>query len=236
MRRADRLFQLVQHLHPERVITARALAEVLEVSERTIYRDIQDLSLSGVPIEGEAGVGYRLGQGYRLPPLMFDEEELAALLVGMRMVQGWTDRGLARAAARALDKIEAGLPERLRERLNNEEILVPDFHVAESVREYIAQVRRGIRETRKLRLDYVREDATPSSRTVWPLGLTYWGRVWTLIAWCELRGDFRQFRLDRMQSVEPLLERYPVTPGRGLSDYLLRIDAQCKHAQEETHD
>lgn len=101
MRRADRLFQLIQHLRHDRVITARALAEALAVSERTICRDVQDLSLSGVPITGEAGVGYRLMRGFHVPPLMFNEEELAALLLGARMVQVWTDKGLARAAHQA---------------------------------------------------------------------------------------------------------------------------------------
>ena len=113
MRRADRLFQIVQNLHHDRVVTAHDLAEELDVSERTIYRDIQDLSLSGVPITGEAGQGYRLLRGFHLPPLMFNQEELEALLLGARMVRAWTDKGLARAANQALLKIEHVLSEKL---------------------------------------------------------------------------------------------------------------------------
>lgn len=232
MRRADRLFQLIQHLHPDRVITARQLAQELEVSERTIYRDVQDLSLSGVPIEGEAGVGYRMGRGFRLPPLMFEEEELAALVVGMRMVQGWTDRGMARAAARTLRKIEMVLPPHRQYRFNSEEIMVPDFHVAESVREHLAQLRKSIRDTRKLLLHYTREDGTASTRQVCPLGLVYWGRTWTLVAWCELRADFRQFRIDRINQLEILLEHYESQSGQTLSDYLILVDEKEKACQQ----
>ena len=130
MRRADRLFQIIQQLHHERATTARDLAETLVVSERTIYRDVQDLSLSGVPITGEAGVGYRLMPGFHMPPLMFNEEELAALLLGARMVQVWTDKSLARAAQQAIGKIVSALPERLKPELAREEMLVPDFSIS----------------------------------------------------------------------------------------------------------
>lgn len=220
MRRADRLFRIAQRLHPERVVTARTLAEEMEVSERTIYRDILDLSLSGVPVEGEAGVGYRLGRGFRLPPLMFESDELAALLLGMRMVQAWTDPALAGAATKAAARIEAALPERLLGEFAREEMLVPDFFIPDSLREHLAPLRNAVRERRKLRVAYTREDGQASERVLWPLGLFYWGRHWTLVAWCEWRDAFRHFRLDRIGKLELTAERYPVREGRTLQDFL----------------
>lgn len=220
MRRADRLFQLIQHLHHDRVITARDLAEALEVSERTIYRDVQDLSLSGVPIEGEAGSGYRLLRGFHLPPLMFTDEELAALLLGTCMVRAWTDKGLARAANQAMRKIEIVLPEHLKPELAREDILVPDFNASGPVADTLALLRSAIKQQHKVRHNYKREDGERSQRTVHPLGLFYWGKVWTLVAWCEMRDEFRHFRLDRMDSVVHLDETYESIPGRTLQDFL----------------
>lgn len=226
MRRADRLFRIAQRLHHERVVTARTLAEELEVSERTIYRDIQDLSLSGVPVTGEAGVGYRLARGFRLPPLMFEAEELAALLLGMRMVQAWTDPALAGAAARAAARIEAALPERLLGEFAREELLVPDFFIPDTLREHLAPLRGAVRERRKLRVAYKREDGQASERILWPLGLFYWGRHWTLVAWCELRGAFRHFRLDRIGALDVLSEHFPVQAGRTLQEFLAQVRAE----------
>jgi len=223
MRRADRLFQIIQLLSHNRAVTARFLAENLDVSERTIYRDMQDLSLSGVPIAGAAGVGYRLLKGFQLPPLMFNEEELAALLLGARMVQVWTDKGLARAAAQVVGKIEHVIPDRLRPELVREDLIVPDFAFSDEVAETLALLRRAIRQRHKTRYDYTRGDGQHSSRTVHPLGLFYWGKVWTLVAWCELRDEFRHFRLDRMARVEALTECFESVPGRTLQDFLATI-------------
>lgn len=220
MRRADRLFQIVLLLGRGRVVTARELATALEVSERTIYRDIADLCLSGVPIEGEAGVGYLLRGGYHLPPLMFDAEELAALALGSRMVKGWSDPGLGRAAERALLKIEAALPERLKNDRTRDALLVPDFHVPASSVAPLALSRRAIAAERKLRFGYTRADGFVTERTVWPLGLFFWGEVWTLGAWCELREQFRTFRLDRMRDLEMLTDCFSADRGRSLEDYL----------------
>jgi predicted DNA-binding transcriptional regulator YafY len=220
MRRADRLFQLIQHLHHDRVITARDLAQALEVSERTIYRDVQDLSLTGVPIEGEAGSGYRLLRGFHLPPLMFTDEELAALLLGTRMVRAWTDKGLARAANQAMRKIENVLPEHLKPELAREDLLVPDFNASGPVADTLALMRSATRQQRKVRFEYKREDGECSQHTVHPLGLFYWGKVWTLVAWCELRDDFRHFRLDRMDTVTQQNDTYESMPGRTLQDFL----------------
>ncbi|MCW8885601.1 MAG: YafY family transcriptional regulator [Motiliproteus sp.] len=226
MRKAERLFQLITLLRSRRqVMTAQELAERLEVSERTIYRDMQALSLSGMPIESEAGVGYRLRPGFNIPPIMFDENELEALLLGVRMVQGWSDDQLSQAAATALDKIRSVLPEQLHHRhtLKPEWLLVPDFHRTNRT-QYSSRIREAIKTQQMLDLHYQREDSTYSQRRVWPLGLVYWGQTWTLVAWCEIRHDYRMFRLDRIQELEESDCHYPLHPQRNLQHYLSRFD------------
>jgi predicted DNA-binding transcriptional regulator YafY len=221
MRRADRLFQIVLHLRRRRVVTARDLARSLEVSERTIYRDVQDLSACGLPIESAAGVGYRLRRGFDLPPLMFDREELQALRLGARMVRTWADPELSEAAANALRKIEAVLPPDLDD--PGEALYAPNLK-SYPVR-YVGLLRRAVTEHRKARFDYTREDGAASARTVWPLGLFYWGSVWTLVAWCELRNDHRNFRLDRIAGPEILDEPFALEPGQTLEDFLRKVRA-----------
>ncbi|PWV59531.1 helix-turn-helix transcriptional regulator [Plasticicumulans acidivorans] len=223
MRRADRLFRLVLLLGGGRVLTARALAAELEVCERTIYRDVADLVASGVPVDGAAGVGYRLRRGYQVPPLMFTPEELEALLLGAQVVRSWADAGLGAAAERALAKVEAALPVALRPQLTRSALIVPDFHVPEQARIALGELRRAIGATCKLRLDYRRADGEASRRTVRPLGLFYWGRVWTLAAWCELRGSYRTFRVDRITALEALAERFDAGDGAELRRYLAAV-------------
>jgi predicted DNA-binding transcriptional regulator YafY len=221
MRRADRLFQIVLHLRRRRVVTARDLARSLEVSERTIYRDVQDLSACGLPIESAAGVGYRLRRGFDLPPLMFDREELQALRLGARMVRSWADPGLSEAAGNALRKIEAVLPPDLED---PGEALYAPSHRPYPV-QHVGLLRHAILEHRKARFDYTREDGAASDRTVWPLGLFYWGAVWTLVAWCELRNDHRNFRLDRIADLGVLDEPFTLEPGQTLEDFLRKVRA-----------
>ena len=222
MRRADRLFQIVQHLRLRRTrTTARELARKLEVSERTIYRDIQDLGRSGVPIEGEAGVGYIL-RGFDVPPLMFARDEIEALVVGARMVEAWTTKQLAEAARQALRKIEAALPERLRAEIEKPQIYAIDLRTRADVRASMDAIRQAIGEGRRVEFDYSKEDGTGPRRAVQPLGLYFWGNVWTLASWCELRGDFRNFRLDRMSGLAAG-DRFEVVAGRTLADFLLRM-------------
>ena len=228
MRRADRLFKIVQNLHHERVITAHALAKELEVSARTIYRDIQDLSLSGVPITGEAGQGYRLLRGFHLPPLMFNEEELEALILGARMVRAWTDKSLAHAAHSALQKIEHVVPDKLKPEFDKQDIFVPDFPMEGMASDQMLIVRQAIKEQNKIQIDYTREDKQDSNRIVHPLGLFYWGKVWTLVGWCELRDAFRHFRLDRIQNITKLEQGFKLIEGRTLQDYL---DGECEDFQ-----
>lgn len=165
MRRADRLFEIIQYLRTRRTVTtARRLAEEWEISERTVYRDIQDLMASGVPIEGEAGVGYVLRRGFDLPPLMFTRDEIAALVAGARWVQSWTDPQLGRAAARALSKIEVVAPPALRECMPTMPLFMPNSDNAAKVAHTLAPIRQAIDAQCKLALRYTREDGTTTER------------------------------------------------------------------------
>ena len=226
MRRADRLFQIVLLLGRGRVVTARQMAEELEVSERTVYRDITDLMAAGTPIDGEAGVGYRMRPGYQVPPLMFDGEELEALALGASMVRAWADTELARAAGRVLAKVDAVLPDRLRGRWDKETLLAPDFFVSPETVNGMPQLRKAIDQRLMAHMSYEREDGEPSERVVWPLGLVFWGSKWTLGAWCELRGDFRSFRLDRIRSLELLPSQFPDMAGRRFKDYIAHASGE----------
>ncbi len=218
MRRADRLFQIVQFLRSRRLTTAQWLAERLQVSVRTIYRDIQDLSLSGVPLEGEAGVGYVLRQPMDLPPLMFEREEIEALLVGVRMVNAWADPQLQRAAESALAKIHGVLPTTLRNEFNRQQFLAPETRPYPL--HWLGQLRQAIRQRHRLHIGYRDETGRSSERPIRPLGLFFWGQTWTLCGWCELRDDFRNFRVDRVQTLHDSGETFELAPGQRLEDFL----------------
>lgn len=219
MRRADRLFQIVQFLRRRHVVTAAWLAAELEVSERTVYRDIHDLQGSGVPIDGEAGVGYTLRRGYDLPPLMFNDAEIEAMVLGARVVTSWGDAALARAASDALARVEAALPDRLRQRLTNTRLYAPGFHVRPAVAAGLTLFREAIEGHRKAWFAYNGLEAPRTERTVRPLGLFFWGSAWSMTAWCELRADFRNFRLDRVADARLLDDTFADEPGRTLEDY-----------------
>ena len=224
MQKAERLFQLTNLLRGRRtVITARELAVRLQVSERTIYRDIQTLELSGIPIEGEAGVGYRLRHNFELPPLMFDREEILALILGSRMVKSWADPQLANAADRALDKINAILPDHLKALAQQQSLLVPDFR-SDALPVIIQQLRQAIENQHTVELHYTRADGEQSKRHVDPLGQVYWGGKWTLIAWCQQRHDYRQFRLDRIEQLTVTEQIFEITNTRSLQHYLSLIE------------
>lgn len=223
MRRADRLFQVVQALRGGRLVTARQLARQLEVSERTIYRDMADLIGSGVPITGEAGIGYVLRGGFDIPPLMFTPDELEALAVGARMVQALAGRDLADAAAEAIVKIEAVIPPDRREDLSGSRLFVPDILLCPELRQRLEMIRRATSERRVLCFSYTREDGTVSRRSVQPLGLFCWGRVWTLGGWCELRDGFRNFRVDRMADAAIEERTFREEKGRTLHDFLRAV-------------
>lgn len=219
MRRADRLFQIVQLLRRDHISTAARLASELEVSERTLYRDIADLMASGVPIESEAGVGYRLSRNFDLPPMMFTVDEAEALFLGARIVQAWGDPSLQGAAKSLLGKIESVLPVGRKKKLSDLPFLVPEFQVPPRTAHFLAELRQALREQRRVRIAYTRADGEASQRVLQPLGLIFWGTRWHLAAWCELRQALRTFRLDRIQEAE-LLDAFEPSPGRGLGDYL----------------
>lgn len=221
MRRADRLFQIVQLLRTRRWMTAAQIAEKLEVSVRTIYRDMQDLSLTGTPIISETGVGYSLDKSYNLPSITFSEAELESLILGARMVQAWSDKLMAADATRALERIESILPDQLKSTLHNTELMVPTFHVLSDVAEKMPNIRKAIKIKRKLNLDYKRADGKMSERIVRPLGLFFWGNVWTLVAWCELRDGFRQFRIDRMQMIVMSKNHFEACAEQSLNYFLI---------------
>ncbi|MEO1238275.1 MAG: YafY family protein, partial [Pseudomonadota bacterium] len=201
MRRADRLFQIVQMLRGGRLLTARMLADRLEVSERTIYRDIADLQGTGVPIDGEAGVGYIMREGFDLPPLMFTRDEIVALVAGARLIRAWGGTGMARAADEALVKIDAVLPDA--ERSRAAQVQVHAVHMPQldqATRDRLDVLERAAEDRTRLVLDYADEAGATTQRPVRPLGIWFWGKVWTLIAWCELRDDFRS----AFQNIEPV--------------------------------
>ena len=224
MSRADRLFQIVDQLRRHRFLTAAQLAQHFEVSQRTIYRDVLDLNASGVPVVGEAGVGYRLDPTYRLPPLMFSHDEVEALVIGMRMVESWGDAELRRSARSILDKVNAVLPESGVERLNRTALFSLSFGAGERASRHLGTVRQAINQQHKLAFAYQDERGNSSQRTVRPLGLYFWGQSWTLAAYCELRVDFRNFRTDRMQRLRITSDPFELTPPCTLEDYVAAMN------------
>lgn len=223
MRRADRLFQIVQLVRGRRLTTAAFLAQRLDISERTVYRDVADLLHQGVPIEGEAGVGYRLGRGFELPPLMFTVDEARALVASVRMAQVWQDPVLAQASQVALGKILSVLPNAARVAAESMAIFAPPIGLDPTVQTTLQTLREAAQAHRKVQVQY--SDATDqlTQRILRPLGCFYWGKVWTLAAWCEIRDGFRSFRLDRMvrvQLIEGKKGQFNDETGKTLADYL----------------
>jgi len=219
MRRADRLFQIVQLLRSGKLLTAQMLAERLEVSPRTIYRDIAELIGAGVPIQGEAGLGYLMRAGYDLPPLMFSADEIVALVAGVQMVRAWGGEGLAASAEQALAKIEAVLPQKIA-------IRAADVHIralrppgnGDDMAAGLERLEAASNSRTRLKLDYADAAGKRSSRTIRPLAVIFWGRAWTLAAWCELRQDFRVFRLDRIARFDAL-DTFPDAPEKNLAAF-----------------
>ena len=220
MRRADRLFLLVHALRGRRAaVPARTLADTLGVSLRTVYRDVADLQVSGIPIEGEAGVGYVLRKGADIPPLMFNAEELEALVVGTRFVCAFGGARLGTAAKAALLKIEAVLPPDLRARSDRSRIFAPEVKRMETSG-MIDRLHAAIEARHVLLLDYRDGDGKSSAREIEPLCLVFWGGTWTIGAWCRLRTDFRSFRPDRIASISETGETFDDDAARGLDAYL----------------
>jgi predicted DNA-binding transcriptional regulator YafY len=224
MRRADRLFLIIHALRGRRsALTAQQLAGTLHVSLRTIYRDVADLQLSGVPIEGEAGIGYVLRKGSDIPPLMFNADELEALVVGTRFVRAFGGERLGVAASAALLKIEAVLPPDLRERSRRTRIYAPELENRIEASGMIDRLHGAVEARQVLQLQYRDPSARETVREVEPLCLTFWGGSWTLGAWCRLRQDFRNFRPDRIVAVETTGEVFADIAGRDLNAYLRAV-------------
>ncbi|WP_277979954.1 helix-turn-helix transcriptional regulator [Sphingomonas phyllosphaerae] len=211
MRRADRLFEIVQLLRrAPGPMTADAIAAELETSRRSVYRDIAALVAQRVPIRGEAGIGYVLERGFDMPPLMLTSDEVEAVVLGAQWVLVHADEGLARAAADVLAKVAAVIPERLRAAIDEPAVITPPaWSERADAGIDVARLRAWSLQGRKLRIGYADAAGEPSERTVWPFLVGYMDGMRMLIAWCELRGDFRMFRTDRLTSVTFLDERYP---------------------------
>jgi predicted DNA-binding transcriptional regulator YafY len=223
MRRADRLFHIVQLIRGRRLTTATYLAERLEVSERTVYRDVAALQAQGVPIDGEAGVGYRLGAGFDLPPLMFSQDEARALVAAVRIAQTWLDPLLASSAEAALGRVMSVLPSSTRAAAESLIVMAPPVGPEPGEQHKLQVLREAAQNRCKVQLQYRDAAERVSSRVLRPLGCFYWGKVWTLAAWCESRNDFRNFRIDRIEALTLLEARFADEPGKTLAE-LLRLE------------
>lgn len=226
MRRADRLFSLVQLVRGRRLSTAAWLAQRLAVSLRTVYRDVADLQAQGVPIEGEAGVGYRLGKGFELPPLMFSADEARALAVATRIAQQWLDPTLALAAGDAMSRVLSVLSPAMRTEIERMPVMAPPVGLPAAVGHALQLLREATQRRQVVELAYRDASEQHSTRRVRPLGCFFWGKVWTLAAWCERRQDFRSFRVDRIETLAALDQRFTDESGKTLAD-LLRREADC---------
>ncbi len=228
MRRADRLFHIVQLIRGRRLTTAAFLAGRLEVSERTVYRDVADLQHQGVPIEGEAGVGYRLGAGFELPPLMFSAGEARALVAATRLAQAWLDPALARDAEQALGKILSILPPPTRAAAESLAVYAPSFSVEPAIQQRLQTLREATQARRRVQMDYRDVAGQTSQRCVRPLGCFFWGKVWTMAAWCETRQAFRSFRIDRMDALAVQESVFRDEAGKTLADFLRQVGAELR--------
>jgi predicted DNA-binding transcriptional regulator YafY len=213
-------------LRGRRLTTAAQLAGWLQVSERTVYRDIRDLGISGIPVEGEAGVGYRLRPGFDLPAIMFTMDEVEALVAGARMIETWGGPALGRHARSALAKIALALPPARREEVERTRLFAPGFLVPKDAAAGLETVRHAILERRKLHIEYVDRANRASTRTLDPLALYFWGTTWSVAAWCEARKDFRVFRLDRIRSLQMGGEKFDEVPGRTLDDFIASVSRE----------
>jgi predicted DNA-binding transcriptional regulator YafY len=217
MGRSNRMFEVIQVLRSTRKpLTAQAIAERLEVNKRTIYRDIVALQAMRIPIEGEAGIGYVMRRGFDLPPLMFDADEVEAIVVGLALLRRTGDAGLQRAAASVGTKIAEVLPQDTEQSIDTRMLHVSTWGASVPGIDMKA-VRRAIREERKIRLGYLDAGNQPTQRVVRPIALVYYVEVAVLAAWCELRDDFRHFRVDRIASLKLLTDRF-AGQGNGLRE------------------
>ncbi|UWR23713.1 YafY family protein [Sulfitobacter sp. S190] len=223
MRRTDRLFDIIQILRDGKLHTAQQMADRLEVSVRTLYRDMDTLVASGVPVQGERGVGYMITEAITLPPLTLTAQELEALNLGLAIAAEVADPDLKSAADSLADKIDAVLPQSVVAEADAWKFAVYPFADAARGFAQMPTLRAAIKARQKLRITYTAKDSAVTSRMIRPLHMEYWGRVWTLTAWCELRSDHRVFRLDLIESAEALPELFTDEPGKTMADYLKRL-------------
>ena len=224
MRRTDRLFDIIGILRDGKLHRAQDIADRLEVSVRTIYRDMDTLVASGVPVQGERGVGYMAVNAITLPPLTLSSEELEALNLGMAIVAEAADPGLKSAALSLADKIDAVLPLQTVAEADAWKFAVYPFADAARGFAHMPTLRSAIKSRQKLQLSYRRIDGVLTDRTIRPLHMEYWGRVWTLTAWCEAREDFRVFRVDLIEAAQALPALFVDEPGKRLQDYAAAQD------------
>jgi len=223
MRRADRLIKIVHYLRRMRhAVTAQKLAEDFDICQRTVYRDIQDLMNSGVPIYGEAGVGYVIDKKYHLPPVMFDFDELEAIALGINMVCNWTDEKFSEKANSALEKIQAVLSDSLLRDMSQLTTTSVESRSKIPWQVSFSDIRECIREKRKIRFDYLDLKGKATKRRIRPLSMVFFGPVWLVIGWCETRKDFRNFRLDRISELKITEQIFRDERGKTLKDYLRR--------------
>jgi len=229
MPRSDRLFDIIQALRGARKpMTAAALAEELEVTPRTVYRDIATLQARRVPIEGAAGVGYVLRKGFDLPPLMFTIDEVEAIAVGARMLKRVRDPALQRAADAVLAKVEAVVPERLRAHVADAHVYVSPGMAADAPGADLGAIRAAIRDSRKLYIGDADGEGRRTNRVIWPIAMAYYVDATLVGAWCELRADYRNFRIERIQSSKVLRDRFDQQGGRLFREW----SALPKHGSE----
>jgi len=225
MRRADRLIKIVHYLRRmRRAVTAARIAEDFGICVRTVYRDIQDLMNAGVPITGEAGVGYVIDKKYHLPPVMFDLDELEAIGLGIAMVRSWTDERFAGKADGALEKIQAVLPENLLQEMQQLVTYAMPSAARIPWEVSFSEVRECIRRHQKIEFSYIDLKDKTSRRKVRPLSLVFFGPVWLLVAWCEKRRDFRNFRLDRIKDLQLCDELFSDEKGKTLRAYISQLN------------
>jgi predicted DNA-binding transcriptional regulator YafY len=229
MPRSDRLFDIIQALRgSKKPMTAAALAEELEVTPRTVYRDIATLQARRVPIEGAAGVGYVLRKGFDLPPLMFTIDEVEAIAVGARMLKRVKDPALQHAADSVLAKVSVVVPEGLRPHIADAHVYVSPGMAADPEGADLAEIRAAIRDSRKLFIGYADGKGRRTNRVIWPIAMAYYVDATLVGAWCELRADYRNFRIERIHSSKVLRERFDQQGGKLFREW----SALPKHGPE----
>lgn len=222
VRRTDRLYDLIQILRDGRLHRASEMADRLQVSTRTIWRDMATLMASGLPVEGERGIGYVLRAPITLPPMILSGDEIEALRLGIRLVAAGEDPALARAARSLAGKFASVTP--APENAEDDDLFALSGRATERAPVHLPLLREAIRNRERVTLTYIEADGSESHRDIRPLDLDLSGRIWTLAAWCEARGGFRSFRIDRIMALSGTDETFPREPGRELSDYRNRPD------------